>query len=222
MARRYKRYKKNPSPLEMLFEIMFGLVVLLGTLLFKLFKLLWQNRYKFPKLKINTHSQSVQPTLYIPATSTEVSKPAIKTEDTAEPRYGLKDSLLTPAEKEFLLVLQQIVGDKYHIELQVQLSRIVSPLDSNSHFTNYHDFNIIKAKSIDFVLYDKEYKPYLAIELDDRSHLRWDRIRRDSFVNDVMKSVGLRIIHIPVSYTYDTERLKMEILGITTVAQIGI
>ena len=202
--------------LDMLFEIVVGLATLLGTLLLKLTKTLWQHRYGFPKLKIN--STLVQ-TVPVPP---NVNQPIIRSDDTYETRYGLRNSLITLAEKEFLSVLQQIVGDKYHIELQVQLSRIVSPLDSNTHFTNYRDFNMIKAKSIDFILYDKEYKPYLAIELDDRSHFRWDRIKRDSFVNDVMKSVGLRIIHVPVSSSYNLNELRIEILGSPMAAEAGV
>jgi hypothetical protein len=121
-------------------------------------------------------------------------------------QYRLRDCLITQAEKNFLEVLKESVGDKYYIELQVQISRIVEPTNSN-----YSDFNRIKAKSIDFVLYDKNYKPFLAIELDDSSHLKADRIDRDNFVDGVMNSVGLRIIHVPVSYHYDIEKLRNQI-----------
>ncbi len=205
-----RRNRRNVSLPEMLLEIMFGAVVLLGNLLFKLVKLIWNNRYKFPKLKINRSSPQVSNTI---SAQNNIVTPVQTTELVTEKRYALKDSLLTPTEKDFLEVLRQIVGDKYSIELQVPLSRIVSPIDSSAHFTNYRDFNKISAKSIDFVLYDKEYKPYLAIELDDRSHSRWDRIKRDAFVNDVMKSVGLRLIHIKVSYSYDLNKLSLVILG---------
>ncbi len=128
-----------------------------------------------------------------------------------ESRYKLNNGLVTPTEEKFMKVLEEVVGDRYRIVPQVQLSRIMKPVDSNKNFTNYKDFNLIKAKSIDFVLYDKDLKPHLAIELDDRSHRRYDRIKRDEFVNKVMEEVGLRIIHIPVSYNYDSEWLKMEI-----------
>ncbi|OHB20718.1 MAG: hypothetical protein A3J67_05820 [Parcubacteria group bacterium RIFCSPHIGHO2_02_FULL_48_10b] len=56
---------------------------------------------------------------------------------------------MTLTEKKFFGVLEQVVGGKYRIENQVQLSRIVSPRDSNKHYINYQDFNRIKAKSID-------------------------------------------------------------------------
>lgn len=130
-------------------------------------------------------------------------------------RYTLKKSLLTDTEKEFLRILKEVVGDSFYIESQVPLSGIIKPVDSRGNFTNYRDFNQIRAKSIDFVLYDKEYQAHLAIELDDRSHLRWDRIKRDQFLDNVMKSVGLRIIHVPVSYKYDIAGLRSQIFQVT-------
>jgi hypothetical protein len=126
-------------------------------------------------------------------------------------RYDLRPSLLTEAEQRFSEVLDEAVRGLYRIERQVQLSRIVEPKDSHGSYTNYSDFNRIKAKSIDFVLYDRLFRPYLCIELDDSSHFRWDRIQRDIFVNDLMKSVHLRILHIPVAYEYDVEELRRAI-----------
>ena len=123
-------------------------------------------------------------------------------------RYGLKTSLLSQSELHFLEPLKQVVGDRYTIECQVPLSGIVTILDSNKNFTNYHDFNQIKAKTIDFVLYDKNYKPFVCIELDGSSHMRLDRIKRDIFINNLMKSVGLKIIHIYPASEYDTQELE--------------
>jgi len=132
------------------------------------------------------------------------SKPEIITES----RYFLKHSLLTPTEKEFLKVLEQVVGNHYRIEAQVPLSAIVKPIDSNARYTNYGDFNKIRAKSIDYVLYDKDYVPCLAIELDDYTHLQSNRIERDHFIDEVMRGVGLRIMHVPVAYIYDQDFLR--------------
>lgn len=111
-----------------------------------------------------------------------------------------------------------MVGDSYRIVPQVPLSGIVKPKDSNSHYTNYHDFNKISAKKIDFVLYNKEtWAPVLAIELDDRSHLKWKRTQRDMFVNELMEGVGLSILHIRTSYVYDHKELRQEILEKTEI-----
>ncbi|MES2315034.1 MAG: DUF2726 domain-containing protein [Patescibacteria group bacterium] len=204
MTRNYKYYRgKNAGPLDIFFD---ALISLIFTILISFFRYCWKlfkNRNNTrPNLKLS-RATTITPTSSI--------SPQQNTEVATESRYILKESLVTNAEKEFLKILENIVGNTYHIESQVPLSGIVKPIDSNEHWTNYRDFNLIKAKSIDFVLYDKAYKPYLAIELDDRSHSRWDRIKRDQIVNEIMKGVGLRILHVPVSHSYDSNNLGKEI-----------
>jgi len=125
-----------------------------------------------------------------------------------DPRYKLKKSLLTNTEKKFLEVLSPLVGEEYHLMLQVQLSGIVEPIHSSFRYTNYPDFNRIKAKSIDFVLYDLNYEPIVAIELDDPSHTRPDRVLRDEFVDSTMRQVGLPLVRIPAAYSYNQEEIK--------------
>lgn len=49
--------------------------------------------------------------------------------------------------------------------------------------------------------------PLFAVELDDRSHARADRVERDEFVNDVFEAAGLALLHIAVRAAYDTGEL---------------
>ncbi|MDD5164969.1 MAG: DUF2726 domain-containing protein [Candidatus Pacebacteria bacterium] len=203
MNRKYYRSKRQ-SPLDTFLDELFDFIVFIFVTLFRYcWKLIKNTRTTRPNLKLNIEIPSVPNVNNSLADDSKVT--------TSESRYILKESLVTNAEKEFLKVLETVVGNSYRIESQVPLSGIVKPIDSSDHWTNYRDFNPIKSKSIDFVLYDKDYKPYLAIELDDRSHSRWDRIKRDQIVNEIMKSVGLRIVHIPFSYRYNPEKLKSEI-----------
>ncbi len=197
--RRYRRHRsKSPNIVEMIAEIVFGLFVMVWVSFFGLLKLLFTGGKKMTGLfKLNEKVVVANPT------------PPEITGD----RYRLKGSLLSESERGFFEVLKTVVGDRYIIEPQVQLSALVTPTDSSEHFTNYRDFNKIKAKSIDFVLFDLEYKPHLAIELDDSSHLRWDRMERDHFVGQVMGEVGLKIIRVPVSYSYNSDELKKLIFG---------
>jgi hypothetical protein len=210
------RYNKNPNILEMLATIIVALVFLLSKLFYKLVKyLFWRG------MRIGKGLYQVKPVTDIPKFEPKMDQEALNTElrgkltdpdnTTVDKRYELKECLLTQSEKNFLSILEQVVGDRYIIEKQVQLSRLVTPKDSSKDFINYRDFNQIKAKSIDFVLFNKDYSPYLCIELDDLSHMRWDRQKRDAFVDKIMKDVGLRIIHIRASYSYDLEKLKKQI-----------
>jgi hypothetical protein len=193
---------------------MVWLVVLFGKLAFRLFQML-TNRNAKPSFQLNTYVAPYAPSRSISLEPTSILLP----EPPVSQRYGLRGSLLTPAEKQFLSALAQVVGSEYHIESQVQLSRIVTPKDSTNSFVNYRDFNRIKAKSIDFVLYDRDYKPYLCIELDDSTHLRWDRIQRDVFVDDIMKSVELPIIHVKWAPSYDLDELRKEIFEFSKYAE---
>lgn len=211
MTRNRKYYRsKRQSPLDTFLDELFDFIVFIVVKLFRYcWKLIKNTRGIRPNLKLNIEAPSVSNMNNSLADDNKVNA--------SESRYVLKESLVTNAEKEFLKVLETIVGNSYRIESQVPLSGIVKPIDSNDHWTNYRDFNPIKSKSIDFVLYDKDYRPYLAIELDDRSHSRWDRIKRDQIVNEIMKSVGLRIIHVPVSYNYDFQNLKKMIFMSTNL-----
>ncbi|MDM5002678.1 DUF2726 domain-containing protein (plasmid) [Escherichia coli] len=65
-------------------------------------------------------------------------------------------------------------------------------------------------KHVDYLLCDKtDLKPLLAIELDDKSHQREDRIARDKLVDGIFKAVGLPVIHHPVKNTYSQSNLIM-------------
>lgn len=52
----------------------------------------------------------------------------------------------------------------------------------------------IQSKHVDFVITDKDLRIKAIIELDDNSHNRPDRIDRDNFVDEVLTSVGYKVI----------------------------
>ena len=120
--------------------------------------------------------------------------------------YLKKSYLMTKAEHEFYKVLEQAVAGKYHIVPQVQLSNIVQVNKYEKQKQTYR--NKIDRKSLDFVLFEKEYfTPYLVIELDDSSHELPDRQNRDHFVDAVLEKAGIKIEHIKTAYAYDLKNL---------------
>lgn len=52
----------------------------------------------------------------------------------------------------------------------------------------------IQSKHVDFVITDKDLHIKAIVELDDNSHNRPDRQERDNFVNEVLTSVGYKVI----------------------------
>ena len=95
--------------------------------------------------------------------------------------YKTRDDFLSPAEASFLRVLSGLVQGRVMICPKVGLSDIfyVSQPNQNAAF-----YNKINRKHVDFLLCDPQtLRPSLAIELDDSSHQRPDRIERDKFVD---------------------------------------
>lgn len=206
---RKRYYKKrrstdedDMSPLDMLFEMIFMLTELIVRLIVKMTFFVVKKLFgiNMPVVditeSINIHTGEIAPD---------------SQEKTEEQKYDLQPSLLTPTEEIFYGILKEVVADSYQIIPQVQLSKIMKVRDSNRNYTNYHDFNQVNKKSIDFVLYDENLKAYLAIELDDYTHSRPNRIKRDEFVNKIMNEAGLRLVHVQVSNNYDLGMLKSEI-----------
>lgn len=200
MSRKYYRRRRSyePSPLEMLFEMVFKLSFFLIQLFFKLlYKLFILARDRFYRTSVE---KRVSPDIKLEVEAIpEVHFDEKEEEKEVYLPYKKKSFLLTKTEYNFDRILTEIVADKYYIGRQVPLSSIVEVTSSYKPYRSKID-----KKTIDFVLFNKAgYTPHLAIELDDPSHLRWDRIERDEFVHDVLKKADIRLIRIKSAYVYD-------------------
>jgi very-short-patch-repair endonuclease len=132
-------------------------------------------------------------------------------DDELAKHYVKRPFLMSKAEHEFFKVLKEAVQDKYYIVPQVQLSKLV---DVNKYEKKQQTYrNKIDRKSVDFVLFEKEYfTPHLVVELDDSSHLLPEREDRDGFVNAVLGKAGIKIVHIKTAYSYNPKDIASEIL----------
>lgn len=110
-------------------------------------------------------------------------------------KYNKKQYLLTKAEKELFMTLKDILGATCHIFPQVHLDAF---LFHNINGQNWKAaLSHIQRKSVDFLICDIEnLKPLLAIEFDDRSHEREDRIERDVVVESILSSAGMPLLRI--------------------------
>lgn len=119
--------------------------------------------------------------------------------------YHVRDDFLSPAEQSFYHVIKSMMGDHLAICPKVSLGDIF--FVSRPH-ENRGAINRIRMKHIDFLICDpKTMKPLFALELDDSSHSRSDRVERDAFVDRVFEAAELPLIHIPVRATYNTSEL---------------
>jgi len=119
---------------------------------------------------------------------------------------------LTPREHNFYKELKPIAD--YHNCVIMAKVRLADLAEVEKGFNNseyYTHFGKIRSKHIDFVLCNQNtINPKIIIEVDDKSHSRADRIKRDEFVNTLFKTIGLPIIH--VQNTQELEPKIREIL----------
>jgi hypothetical protein len=176
-----------------------------------IFLVLFNLLFVLPSWRIMTHKQQNPGCLprflrlFGTGTKPEISHTILEPELSTNLPYRLRDDFLSAAEASFFRVLQTLVQDRQLVFPKVSLSELffVSQPEQNQVY-----FNKINRKVVDFVLCDpKTLKPSLAIELDDSSHQRPDRIARDEFVNQVFKAAGLPIAHIPVRESYQTQEI---------------
>jgi very-short-patch-repair endonuclease len=110
-------------------------------------------------------------------------------------KYKSKPYLMTYVENKCYHALVQAVADKYYVFPQVHLSAIIDHKVEGQSWKGA--FSHINQKSVDFVLCDRHYlSPKLAIELDDKTHERPDRIDRDSEVVRVLEQAGVPLLRL--------------------------
>lgn len=138
-----------------------------------------------------------------------VKKSGQKTAQEISP-YIQKQYFMTNAEKDFFLLLTRIIGDRYYIFSQVSVNSLLTIDRSGKEFI--HHLNKIRQKSVDFVLVEKNtMRTLLVIELDDRSHLKPERVARDQFLDAAFAAAGLKLLRIPNQRQYDYSALSQQI-----------
>nr|WP_242024846.1 DUF2726 domain-containing protein [Leptolyngbya sp. FACHB-60] len=125
--------------------------------------------------------------------------------------YSCQKCLFTQAETTFYHALQKATQSQYLVFGKVRVADVLKPQTDNRGDWQ-RAFNKISAKHFDFVLCDPaSLKVLAAVELDDSSHQRVDRVKRDDFLNQAVKSAGLPLIRFPVQTAYDREDMQHHI-----------
>jgi hypothetical protein len=117
--------------------------------------------------------------------------------------------LLSVPEKRFYNVLREVVAP-HAVLAKVRLADLVEA--DERHILRKSNFDHIKSKHIDFVVCDAALSPLIAVELDDSSHQRPDRVARDWDVNRILEIASLPLLRVPVRRTYDAKAIENEIL----------
>ncbi len=117
--------------------------------------------------------------------------------------------LMTEPERVLYVRLRQALPE-YLIFSQVQLCRLI---DVDPEADKQAWFNRINRMSVDFVICAPDGATILAaIELDDSSHERNDRIKADAKKDKALVSAGIRIIRWPVRGMPNSQQIRADFL----------
>ena len=95
--------------------------------------------------------------------------------------YEVKKSLITPSEQSFFAALKELVPQGYMVFPQINLAAFIDRTDDVS-------FHNELFRNIDFLITDENYKPRIAVEINDSSHLDKGRKERDEKVSNILET----------------------------------
>lgn len=120
------------------------------------------------------------------------------TAEKADPKKDYSQSyqrkyLLTKNEyREYMKLRQYAAGRGLQICPKVRLLDIIEPRKGEKDYRSL--LSKVQAKHVDFVICDQDLRIKAVLELDDSSHDQKDRQDRDAFVDQVLESVGYKVI----------------------------
>ena len=137
--------------------------------------------------------------------------------DAETPGYISRVSLLTPSEADAFGYLCQHIADSAHICPKVRIADILKVAPTNDRSAWGRAFGKIAQKHIDFVIMNHVGDILFAIEVDDSSHRRPDRQKRDAFVNDAFKQAGVPLIRVQSRQLPRSDELTRAIMELSAL-----
>lgn len=114
--------------------------------------------------------------------------------------YRKKDRVMNESEQALFINLQKTLGDRYIVLSKVRIEDFV---EATHEVGGYGARGRIKSRHVDFLICDRATtQPLIAVELDGKSHRGEDQQKRDRFVDELYKTIGLPIYHVPVGSNF--------------------
>lgn len=146
-----------------------------------------------------------------------MQRPQPETE--AELAFERRDALFSPAERSFLGVLERALDGHYRVFGKVRLADLIKPAKGLSVSRNQSLLNKINRKHLDYVICSATDLSVIGVvELDDRSHKQADRIARDRFLDQVLATAGIPLVHFQAKSGYGVKEVRatlQQAFGIT-------
>lgn len=125
------------------------------------------------------------------------------------PPYRRQRYLCTAAEWRFCQKLEEAVGDRFTVMMQVRVGALLTvPAEQWERWGRR-----VAQKSFDFALVTRGSSHVAAVvELDDKTHLLPGRRNRDKFLDDACRRAGLPLIRFKTARRYDVGKIRAAVL----------
>ena len=122
--------------------------------------------------------------------------------------FDSKNSVFTPAEKNFQNLVEQAMGTKYRIINRVKLADIVTIRNGVSDRASQSAVNNAEGKYLDFVICDRSTMKLLgAIDLVDTQGKGY-KIKKDWFVSGALEAASIPHLRIKVKANYTLDEIR--------------
>ena len=122
--------------------------------------------------------------------------------------FDSKNSVFTPAEKNFQNLVEQAMGTKYRIINRVKLADIVTIRKGVSDRASQSAVNNAEGKYLDFVICDRSTMKLLgAIDLVDTQGKGY-KIKKDWFVSGTLEAASIPHLRIKVKANYTLDEIR--------------
>lgn len=139
--------------------------------------------------------------------------------------YVGRETLHSPIEQAFHASLIQAVERKAMIACKVRIADVLAVRFRQRHARDqrwWRYFRLISSKHVDFVLCEPcGGRILVAIELDDRSHRRVDRRRRDRFVDRAFASANVPLVRVSTRGRFDAREIHARLAPYLTTSEEG-
>ncbi len=115
-----------------------------------------------------------------------------------------KKCLMSKSEIGYYNVLKELMPENYSVFPQINLAVFVSK-NGNSKYINE------LFRNVDFLITDSWYNPIIAVEINDDSHNREERIERDEKVNNILEEAGIPLLTLWVKDGIDKQKISVQI-----------
>lgn len=121
------------------------------------------------------------------------------------PPYHRQRYLCTAAEWRFCQKLEEAVGDRFTVMMQVRVGALLTvPAEEWERWGRR-----VSQKSFDFALVTRGSSHVAAVvELDDKTHLMPGRRKRDLFLDDACQRAGLPLIRFKTARHYSVDVIR--------------